>query len=83
MSDVVSLHTAQDPPDPDVVAFLESLLERARAGELRTIAVVGELTGRRVTRGFQGDWDDRYALVGHLTHLANVISLRIEEDLEA
>lgn len=52
-------------PQPDVVATLEDLLARARAGEVRGVAVACSLTGReRATAYALGDGDYAHLVAG-------------------
>lgn len=45
MTDIVNLRPMTAEPDPDVVETLENALEMARSGQLRSITLVGQVTG--------------------------------------
>ncbi|WGR74331.1 MULTISPECIES: hypothetical protein [unclassified Bradyrhizobium] len=79
MSNVVGLRggeiRAPGEPDPLVVEGLEELLEAARSGEIKGIAVAslhhdGAVSGRR--HGYQN-----YTLIGIMTRMINDISSAI------
>lgn len=75
MSDerVVSLEERQLAPHPDVVATCEELLERAKAGRIRSIAVVMEVQGRCTSTAYaMGDGD-----VAHLVCAIERVKLRL------
>lgn len=61
---VASLKNKNDEPDEKVVAELEHLLSLAKSGELRSIAVVGSLTGNAV----QSSWvtSNAPAMIGQI-----------------
>ena len=52
---VTQLKNVNEAPDADVVAVLEDALAMARSGELRSIALAGELTGHRTFTAFETD----------------------------
>jgi len=70
MSDTVfRLRNANDAPDPDVVATLESALDMARCGELRSVVIAGDLTGHRTFTTFStNDLMREIATVAFLQH---------------
>lgn len=78
MSAPVTLRPVE--PVKDVVEALESLLERARAGEIVAIAYVADAR-TNVPHGYPGYWRDRFALMGQLMHLANHISKDARENV--
>lgn len=80
MSDVVSLRAAESVADPDVIESLERALEMARSGELRSVAIVGDLTGGRTLTDFATR--DMGMLIGHLTLVQHTVCARMREGAE-
>lgn len=75
MSNVTRLRNASEEPDEDVVGVLETALEKARAGELRTVAVVGDLTGNQTYTNFATH--DMQAMIGMLAFLQFSLSAKL------
>ena len=51
------LEAVELQPDPEVVEALEFWLDLARAGQLRGVVLLGELSQRRVASQLAGDLD--------------------------
>lgn len=69
MSEVANLTAVPGEPADEVVEFLEGLLESAKAGDLRSIAVVSADKGNRVTTGWSGQPNMVMATLGGLRTL--------------
>lgn len=76
MSEPIALPIAQ-PTNAELVAFLERLLDDAKAGRLLSIACAGEMTGREVFSTFSGDFDV-FRMLGALELLKSRIMARVE-----
>ena len=63
---------------PNVVDCLESALELAKSGELRSVVVVGDLRGERLY-SYCG-MEDRVLLLGHLANAIHSVLSASEED---
>ena len=68
-------------PDEEVVAALEDALDLARTGELRSVAIVGDLTGNRTFTNFATH--DMMDLIAQLSFLHHTICARQRENREA
>lgn len=70
MTDKVrNLRDVNEQPDEDVVDALEHALELARFGELRSVAIVGSLTGHRTYTNFAtGDLTESIGYVSFVHH---------------
>ncbi len=67
-------------PDPDVIAFCEDLLDRARAGAIQAIAVTLVKPGGYVADGWQrgaGPW--HHQLMAGITYLQNRFASQVNE----
>ena len=63
------LKPASAAPDQDVVAVLKMSLEMAERGELRSVCLVGTLTGHKVHTNYSsGDLLELIGQVGFLHH---------------
>jgi hypothetical protein len=51
--EVVDLAAVHAAPVPGVVGLIEVYLERARAGELRSVAIAGAMTGKTTSSGYE------------------------------
>jgi hypothetical protein len=51
--EVVDLAEVRAAPVPGVVGLLEVYLERARAGELRSVAIAGAMVGQTTLSGYE------------------------------
>jgi len=65
------LHAVPAPPDPQIVAALETLLARAKAGELVSLAYFVE-TPTAHDYGYHGELWALLTGVGRLAHRVNV-----------
>lgn len=77
MSDdnIIHLAPAKNVPQPNVVAMLEGILERARSGELTDVTVVG-VTDKGRTLLACSIRDHCFTLAGALAHMQkHVLSL--------
>lgn len=64
-------------PVESVVAILEKALERAKSGELRSIALAGTLGNNDATTAY--DYENGiFALLGALTYLQGRITIALE-----
>ena len=54
MNDITNLTEVLCEPDPRVVALLEDVLEKAKKGEVRAVAIVGEMAGE-TAYSWEGD----------------------------
>lgn len=59
MNDIttIGLASVEAPVDPELIATLEGLVERARKGEVLSIALCGEMTGREIFTALAGNID--------------------------
>lgn len=67
------LAIASVEPVPEVVETLERLLERARSGELREVAIASREIGRSIATAHIGETDDLWRLLGALRLLEHRI----------
>lgn len=71
MSKVVSISGGPIPvegPDPEVIAHIEDLMERARRGEIKEIAVAWVSASGRIGNSWQGRTDG-FVLMGAISML--------------
>ncbi len=68
---VTPLELVDATPVPEVVACLETAMALAQSGELRSVAVVGDLTGHLHYR--HSGMSDRIALLGHLANATHSV----------
>ena len=61
---VVSMEAHQSQPDPELVKCLESLLERAKSGELRSLVYLGFQWDKAWESGNVGDLQSRQFVLG-------------------
>ncbi|MGB0855388.1 MAG: hypothetical protein ACPGSI_18975 [Pikeienuella sp.] len=67
MTEVVKLKNANENPDEDVVRELENALRLAKSGDLRSVALVGTLTGGENLTAYATD--DAPEAIGLLEYL--------------
>lgn len=75
---VTRFDNVSDTPNEAVVAALENALSLAKAGKLRSIAMVGNMTENTTLTAFSGT--DIPSTVGHLTFLAHTMMARQREE---
>jgi uncharacterized protein YejL (UPF0352 family) len=82
MSDnIATLTNKNDEPDSDVISVLEKSLQRARAGDLRSVMVVGNLVGNAVYTNYSSP--DMVLLLGQMQYAANhILNALSYEELE-
>lgn len=73
---VTKLTPATEAPVEDVIKALESALEKARSGELRTVVVAGSCRDRRIYTHYQGE--DLISILGLMGYMMHRISNEIE-----
>lgn len=70
-----------EPPNPELIDWLETALESARTGELRHILAVGIYTGREVVTSWTSDVNAMLVTaIGGLRLLEHDLLERIERD---
>lgn len=62
---VIQLKAASPEPNQSVIRILEAALDDAKSGELRSVAIVGDLSGNMLFRAVS--MEDGIALLGHLS----------------
>ena len=77
---IVQMKDANAQPVQSLVEELEHALDLARSGELRTIAMVGDMTGNRTFTSF--DTSDMQSLIGRLSFLHHTLCARQRESVE-
>ena len=77
MSQPIPLRNANEEPVVAVVDLLEKALAKAKAGELREVALIGQLTGNRTYSAF--DTKDIPSLCGQLLLLQHNMLARMRE----
>lgn len=80
MSDTIPFTPATAKPDPDVIEALEEALALAKSGELRTVALVGELAGLRTFTTFT--MQDMQRQIGAVSFLHHTLCARQRENRE-
>lgn len=70
---IARLADAQLAPVPEVVAALETMLQRAKSGELRAVAIAGVTTGRGTSTG----WDPGDMGIAHLWYAVRCLENRM------
>jgi len=70
-------------PDPDVVSYIEALLEEAKTGEIQSIVVAVSLSNHRTGSSWAGMNKNNMAVLGEIEVLKRdlmdlLISLRVE-----
>lgn len=74
MSEVRELRPAKNAVSPEVVAMLRDMLAKAESGELVSIAIAGEMTGKRtVTAVGSAEEFDLVRMLGSL----EILKLRV------
>lgn len=81
MNDVIEINI--DPPDPDVIDYLENLLRQAKTGEIQSIATAVSFSGKRSGNGWAGMNKCNMTMLGEVEVLKRdlmdtLISLRID-----
>ena len=67
------------PPDQKVIEYIEYLLERARKGEIQSIAVVGSRGNFVTFNGLEGVEKDVFKIIGEIECLkADIIGLMVD-----
>lgn len=67
--DIKKLKDRNSEPDADTVALLEEVLEMAKSGRLRSVALAGSLTGHATFTSYATrDLQEAIGLVGFLHH---------------
>jgi hypothetical protein len=65
--------TIERKPDPDVVAYLEGALARARAGETVGVLILEQSAPNQSCKYSTAGLDDRFKVMGYLMHaIANL-----------
>lgn len=80
MAPLVNLRNRNADPDPDVVEALEESLELAKTGELRSIYLVGNMTGHRTHTNFSTH--DLLEGIGMLSFLLHKLNARLGSNRE-
>lgn len=75
---VTPFKNISEQPDEDVVSALSDALDLARRGELRSVAIVGDLTGNMTFTDFSTN--DSQKLIGMLAFLQFMLSARMREN---
>ena len=71
------------PPDQDVIDYLEHLLERARSGEIQTIAVAIGKKAYYTTNGWAGMGKANMSIVGEVEALKiDIMRYFVEQRIE-
>lgn len=73
------------PPDPDVVEFIEGLLEKAKRGEIQSIAVVISAGSYETGNAWEGMGKNNMAVIGEIESLKVdlmrfFVEQRVQED---
>lgn len=77
-SKVRAISPAKREPDAAIISVLESLLARAKAGELVDLVCVWSTAGE-----YDNDWvinGDQYGVTGYMTHIRGQIIQDINDD---
>lgn len=70
-------------PNKDVITYLESLLERARTGEIQAVAIVTGKSGNFTSNGWAGVRLNCMALIGEIESLkVDIMRSYIEQRVE-
>lgn len=77
---VQKLKAVTTEADTDVVARLENALMLAKSGQLRSVAIVGELTGNDMYTSLETK--DFIPLLGMLAYLQHRIAFTMENHIE-
>lgn len=73
------LRVVVDAPDVDVVATCEEILQRAKAGEIVSIAVAIEMPQRGMATQYKiGAGGEHFRLAGAVSHLLHRLNVKIE-----
>lgn len=81
MNNVKPLKDANTEPDTDTVEALEEALELARKGELRSVYMVGQLTGLRTYTSYTStDIAEGVSMLSFLLHRLNAKWASMVED---
>lgn len=75
---VTQLTDMNSKPDEQVVKALEDALELARSGELRSVVVVGDLTGNMLYRVC--GMENGVVLLGHLSRAVDAVNKALDGD---
>lgn len=75
---VTPFKNANSEPDHDTVEKLEHALALAKAGELRSVALVGSLIGHETYTAYSSD--DLIEVMGSIAYLSHVIGEKLHED---
>lgn len=76
MTSVVPLKDANAEPDQDTVEALQEALELAQSGKLRTVAIVGDLTGNKTFTSYSTK--DLITLMGMLWFMMHKLGAKME-----
>lgn len=70
-------------PNPDVITYLESVLERARTGQIQAVAVVAGKDGNFTSNGWAGVRLNCMAMIGEIESLkVDIMRTYIEQRVE-
>lgn len=73
------LEVLTDNGRKNVVDMIESLLERAKQGEIHSFGAVGLMSGNRFVTSFQtADDGDKVGLIGAIEHLKHRIHVTLD-----